>query len=144
MDKQSLTFQDRVRKIVTTTSAAAGALLVSASGVFAQDKTKINLNPPPGSGFAKLGDLTFGELIGGLIRISLVVAAVVFFFVLVIGGIRWILSGGDKQATEAARGQITAALVGLVIVFAAWAIVQLIETLFGVQILNLDIGTINQ
>lgn len=133
-----------IKRLVTSTGAALGALGASALPVFAQSKTQINLNPPSGSGFARLGDLTFGELIGGLIRVSLVVAAIVFFFVLVIGGIRWILSGGDKQATEGARGQITAALVGLVIVFAAWAIVQLIETLFGVQILNLDLGTINQ
>lgn len=132
------------RRLVTSTGAAIGALGASALPVLADAKTQVNLNPPAGSGFARLGDLTFGELVGGLIRISLVVAAIVFFFVLVIGGIRWILSGGDKQATEGARGQITAALVGLVIVFAAWAIVQLIETLFGVQILNLDVGTINQ
>jgi hypothetical protein len=55
---------------------------------------------------------------------------------LIIGGVRWITSGGDKAATEAARGQITAALVGLVIVFAAWAILQLIELFFGVDILG--------
>ena len=58
----------------------------------------------------------------------LVIAAIVFFFILVMGGVRWITSGGDKGKTEAARNQITAALVGLVIVFAAWAIIQLIET----------------
>lgn len=132
-----------VRKIATSAVAAGGALGTLATQVFAQGQTQISLTPPPG-GFARLGDLTFGELVAGLIRISLVVAAIVFFFVLVFGGIRWILSGGDKQATEGARGQITAALVGLVIVFAAWAILQLIGVLFNVQILQLDVGTINQ
>lgn len=133
-----------VKRVITSTGAALSALALSTSTVLAAAETEVKLKPPTGSGFERLGDLTFGELIAGLIRISLVVAAIVFFFVLVIGGIRWILSGGDKQATEGARGQITAALVGLVIVFAAWAIVQLIETLFGVKILNLDVGTINQ
>lgn len=102
----------------------------------------INLKPDQSSDFGKLGTLTFPALISGLIRLTLVVAALVFFFILVIGGIRWILSGGDKAQTEAARNQITAALVGLVIVFAAWAIATLIETFFGVKILNLDIPTI--
>ncbi|MEK7112404.1 MAG: hypothetical protein AAB875_03680, partial [Patescibacteria group bacterium] len=69
----------------------------------------------------------------------LVIAALVFFFILVIGGIRWIASGGDKAHTEAARSQITAALVGLVIVFAAWAIVQLINTFFGIDIFKLTL-----
>lgn len=121
-----------MKKLVTT-GAAAGALLASVLPAFAQGGT-VDLRP--GGDFARLGTLTFPELISGLIKISLVIAAIIFFFVLVIGGIRWILSGGDKQATETARGQITAALVGLVIVFAAWAILQLIDTLFGVKILQ--------
>ena len=100
---------------------------------------KINLQP--GGQFSALQDLTIGGIVAGLIRLILVVAALVFFFILVIGGIRWIASGGDKAQTEAARGQITAALVGLVIVFAAWAIVQLINTFFGINIFELTLPT---
>lgn len=80
--------------------------------------------------FSHLTNLEVPGIISGLIKLSLVVASVVFFFILIIGGIRWIISGGDKAQTEAARGQITAALVGLVIVFSAWAIVALINTFF--------------
>jgi hypothetical protein len=89
--------------------------------------------------FGNLTNLTFPSIVSGLIRGALVVAAVVFFFILVIGGIKWIASGGDKAATEGARNQITAALVGLVIVFAAWAIVQLIQVFFGVNIFSLTL-----
>lgn len=92
-----------------------------------------------GDNFGELTDLSVPVIISGLIRGTLVVAAIVFFFILVIGGIKWIASGGDKGATEGARNQITAALVGLVIVFAAWAIVQLIETFFGVNIFQLKL-----
>lgn len=89
--------------------------------------------------FGDLTELTVPGIISGLIRGTLVIAAIIFFFILVVGGIKWIASGGDKGATEGARNQITAALVGLVIVFAAWAIVQLIETFFGVNIFELKI-----
>lgn len=99
----------------------------------------INLKPGQGTDFAQLGELTLPNIVSGLIRGALVVAAIVFFFILVIGGIRWIASGGDKAATEGARNQITAALIGLVIVFAAWAIVALINTFFGVNIFSLTI-----
>ncbi len=98
-----------------------------------------NIKLKPGGQFVSLENLTIGGIVSGLIRLILVVAALVFFFILVIGGIRWIASGGDKAQTEAARNQITAALVGLVIVFAAWAIVQLINTFFGVNIFELTI-----
>jgi hypothetical protein len=102
----------------------------------------IELQPGKGSQFSSLGGLTIPGLISALIRLTLVVAAIVFFFILVFGGIQWIASGGDKAQTEAARGQITAALVGLVIVFAAWAIVALIKVFFGVDIFSLAIPTV--
>ena len=103
----------------------------------------ISLTPAPGSGFESLMNLTFPNIISALIRLVVVIAAVIFFFILVIGGVRWIASGGDKAQTEAARNQITAALVGLVIVFAAWAIVALINTFFNVNIFNLVIPVAN-
>lgn len=103
---------------------------------------KINLKPSDGTDFAPLGGLTVPSIVSALIRFTVVVAAIVFFFILVIGGIRWIASGGDKAQTEAARSQITSALVGLVIVFAAWAIVALINTFFKIDIFSLSIPTV--
>jgi TRAP-type C4-dicarboxylate transport system permease small subunit len=100
------------------------------------------INLQPGGDFVNIQGLTIPSIISGLIRLVVVVAAIVFFFILVIGGIRWIASGGDKAQTEAARSQITAALVGLVIVFAAWAIVALINTFFKINIFSLAIPTV--
>ena len=101
-----------------------------------------SINLQPGGQFTSIQSLEFGTLIGAFLKLILVIASLVFFFILVMGGINWILSGGDKAKTEGARNQITAALVGLVIVFAAWAIAQLIGTFFGVNIFNLKIPTI--
>ena len=100
----------------------------------------------PKGDFAGLAGFTVPEIINTAFTWVLIIAAVVFFFMLVIGGIRWILSGGDKTQTEAARNQVTAALVGLVIVFSAWAIVRLIGTFFGVQILeqNLKLPSVGE
>jgi hypothetical protein len=50
------------------------------------------------------------------------------------GGIKWITSDGDEKSVEGARSQITNALIGLAIVFAAWAILRLIGILFGVNL----------
>lgn len=98
-----------------------------------ESSTKIDLQPESGLA-GQLKDLRVEGIISAGIRLTLVVAAVIFFFILVIGGIRWITSGGDKAQTEAARSQITAALVGLVIVFAAWAIVALLATFFNIDL----------
>lgn len=102
--------------------------------------TDINLSPP-GEEWEGL-NFEIPALIAGILRMILVVAAIVFFIMLLIGGIQWMVSGGDKAATETARGKITAALVGLVIVFAAWAIAALIKNFFGVDIFQLSIQPI--
>jgi hypothetical protein len=105
--------------------------------VLAADTT-INLKPDTGPA-APVTGYSIPSIIVALINFAIVIAALIFFFMLIIGGIRWIASGGDKGQTEAARNQITAALVGLVIVFAAWAIAQLIGNFFGVNIFQLVI-----
>ena len=92
--------------------------------------------------FSQLSNFTIPTIVSGFIKLAMVIAAIVFFFILVIGGIRWIMSGGDKAQTEGARSQITAALVGLVIVFAAWAILALVKTFFDVDIFQLTLPTI--
>ena len=113
---------------------------VSSSGALSVALAEtIIINPPAGLP-GQLSGITISGIISALIQILLIIAAIAFFFILVIGGIRWITSGGDKANTEAARNQITSALVGLVIVFAAWAIMTLIDSFFGTNILGgLDI-----
>ena len=101
------------------------------------DSTPLNIMP--GGQFSNLGSITLPSIISALVVLILVVAALVFFFMLVIGGIRYITSGGDKAQTENARSQITAALIGLVIVFSAWAIINLVKLFFGIDILQLNI-----
>lgn len=107
--------------------------------VFAVDNS-IDLSPA--GQFAGLKDLTVGSIVSGLIRLVLIIAALAFFTILVLGGIRWILSRGDKAEVENARNQITHALIGLAVIFAAWAIIKLIETLFGINILQLTIPSL--
>lgn len=105
---------------------------------FAQ--TNITVKPQSGgANFNVLSGLTIGSIISTFITIALIVAGIVFLFMLILGGIRWILSGGDKAQTETARNQITAALIGLVVVFAAYAIATLIAEVFGVSILNFTV-----
>ena len=103
--------------------------------------TNIDLKPAVGSTFANLGTITITGLVSAAVTLILVIAALVFFFMLIFGGIKYITSGGDKAQTESARGTITAALIGLVIVFSAWAIITLINAFFQIDIFSLAIPT---
>jgi len=97
---------------------------------------EIILMPKKGTGFDSLPNLTVGGIISGAISLVMLVVALVFFFILILGGLRWVMSEGDQKNVEAARNQITNALIGLAIVFAAFAIMKLIETIFGISLLN--------
>jgi hypothetical protein len=106
-----------------------------AAPIYAQEK--IDIGAP--NEFKRLGDLDFPSIVKGAISLIMVVVALAFFFMLIWGGLKWVTSEGDQKAVEAARNQITNALIGLAIVFAAWAIVKLIETVFDVNLLQLVI-----
>lgn len=79
---------------------------------------------------------SLNDLLNNFVGLMIVLAAVVAFFFLLYGGIRWITSQGDKERMTAAQNTITAALVGLIVVFAAWAIMKLLEAFFGIDILS--------
>lgn len=96
-------------------------------------------NPILGSLGNQTGASFFAKVIPSAIGLAFIIGSLVFFAMLVWGAIEWISSGGDKQHLESARGRITNALVGIVILFAAFAILNVIEIFFGIKIMTLDI-----
>jgi len=100
------------------------------------DTLKNLLNDNSVGGSANFLNIFIPKLIGLLF----VFGALAFFFMLLWGAITWILSGGDKAHVENARGRITNALIGFVLMIATFAIVKLIEAFFGIDILSIDIG----
>mgnify|MGYP001081418804 CR=1 FL=1 len=94
----------------------------------------ISLKPP--EKFGELESVTVASMVSGIISFLLIGASLIFFVMLVLGGIKWIMSEGDEAKVKSARDQVQNALIGLVVVFAAWAILTLIGSVFGVQLLE--------
>lgn len=88
---------------------------------------------PQPAGF-KITDL--GRVISAAFALILFIAGLLAFVFLLLGGIQWITSGGDKAGLESARNKIIHAIVGLIVVFSAWAIVILIQNFLGYTILG--------
>ncbi len=99
--------------------------------VFAVEDPRIVIKQPTN---VRIGEL--GGLLSAVVGALLIIAALLAFFYLILGGIQWITSGGDKAGMEAARNKITHAVVGLVIVGAAWAIMILVQNFLGVDIIG--------
>jgi len=104
-----------------------------AAPIYAAEPLKLTGNT---ENFKGLEKLTANNMISGAISLVLIIVSLIFFFILVVGGLKWITSGGDEKKVAAARAGITNALIGLVIVFAAWAIMKLIGSVFGIDILG--------
>jgi len=100
-------------------------------------------NPLLSEDMNRLTGTTFlQKVITLVIELLFVGGTIIFFIMLLSGGIRWIASGGDKTQLEGAKGQITHALIGLVILFSAFAIIKLIGYLFSIDLLNLTLPTL--
>ncbi len=78
----------------------------------------------------KLNVDNFGGLVSGLINAAFVIAVIVALGYLIYGGIRWIMSQGDKTKVENARNHVIAAVIGLVIVFMAYLIISVVLQIF--------------
>ena len=97
----------------------------------------LRLDRPPYE-FRNLRNLTIPQMIPAFINLVIVAAVVLFVFSLLLGGLKFILSGGKKEATEEAGRQVLNALVGILIVFSTWAVISLLEQFFGVELTTLE------
>lgn len=100
---------------------SVAAFVTAAPAVLAQT----GVEPPP----YYFTDI--GELIQKALNFVMVLGALLVFMYLIWGGIEWITSGGDKGKTEGARNKITAAVIGLIVLAASWAILGLVLNFLG-------------
>ncbi|PIS23141.1 hypothetical protein COT49_01630 [candidate division WWE3 bacterium CG08_land_8_20_14_0_20_40_13] len=77
---------------------------------------------------------TVGDVISSVIPNIYYVAGLIFFFLLVFGGVSYMMAGGDDKAIGKAKNTITAAVIGLAIVLLSGFVVRVLETVFGVAI----------
>lgn len=130
----------KIQNFVKVAAATATVLALSPLSVIAQTD-KIELKKIGGQ-FSSITELKPSEFVTTGINLILIVSAIVAFFFLLIGGVQWIFAGGDKEGTEKARKRITASLVGLAIVFSAYALVFIVQALFGINVLSFDLKKI--
>ena len=129
-------------KKLTTTAITAGGLLSFATPAFAADLCPKN----SGYAYSSLCNLSLtGNVFGNVITIIFVIATLLALVYLIWGGIKWVTSGGDKTKVDGARAAIVAAVVGLIIVFLSYFILNVVVGLFipGFSLQTVTLPTIN-
>ncbi|GAB4140952.1 MAG: hypothetical protein Fur0024_2660 [Patescibacteria group bacterium] len=82
-----------------------------------------------GGGFAIKGNLI--DLTKDYISTALVVAGVLAVIYIIISGFQYITSSGDDKKMQQAKSGIKGAISGLIMIFLAYGIVQLVKTFLG-------------
>jgi hypothetical protein len=85
------------------------------------------------------GATKLSDLIGIAIQWLFIAGILIFILFFFISAFKWITSQGDKNSLENARQGLLHAIIGLVVLFALFAIIKLLETVFGVCLFSIQI-----
>lgn len=95
------------------------------------------IQPPP---IGNIGSFTgaggAAAVIKIIIQLLFIIGFISAFICILVGAIRWIASGGDPKNIQSARNQIISCLAGLVILVSIFAIITIVENIFGVRIIT--------
>ena len=72
--------------------------------------------------------------ISSIVSILFTIATVVFVFIFIVGAFQWITSGSDREKLASARGKITHAIVGLLVLLLIFLIAQFVNAILGLNI----------
>lgn len=64
------------------------------------------------------------------------IAGLILFIQLLLGGFQMLTGAANSKSIDEGKGKITAAIIGFIILFAAYWIAQLLELIFGIRILS--------
>jgi len=131
----------KIKNLILGLSLMLGLLgpTLALSGVsYADTTTNINGNLCQGSDFnltsngtnncnnTSGGDTSISHLIKTIVNIVSIIVGAVAVLMIIVGGFRYVTSGGSAEGTKAARQTIVYAIIGLVVVALAQIIVHFV------------------
>lgn len=77
-----------------------------------------------------------GEIISMILPYVFLITGILLLIYLLLGGFQLMFAAGDPKKVEGARGKITSAVIGFVIIFIAYWLTQLIGRVFNITIIR--------
>lgn len=78
----------------------------------------------------------FENIFSNVFAVLTIAGSLWFVIHFILGAYSWMTAGGDKAMLKTAQDKITRAVTGLVILVAAYALISIIGSLVGLDILN--------
>lgn len=79
---------------------------------------------------------TPGGIISEVLSFAFPIAGIILFVMMIMAGFKILSGATNSKAVDEGKQMITSALIGFIILFAAYWIAQLIELIFGISILG--------
>lgn len=81
---------------------------------------------------------TFSQFLQPIVNNILIISGILLFLVIAIGGVIYLFSAGNgnQEDMEKSKNALTVSILGFIIVFSAFWIIQIIEFITGMKILN--------
>jgi len=79
---------------------------------------------------------TVGDLVSVIVKNAFVMAGVISFMLLILGGFGIIVAAGDAKKLEQSRGTMMGAVTGLIMIVGSFWIIRIIEKVTGLSILT--------
>jgi hypothetical protein len=93
----------------------------------------------PGCG----GGSTLEQIVSGAMNIVFFISFIITLFMLVWGGLKWVLAQGEKEGITKAREQVTNSLIGLVVILASYVLLNLaLQLVLGKSLQQLSTVTL--
>ena len=82
------------------------------------------------------------KFLSGTITALLAIGALFFVYTLIMGGLSFISSDGDDKKVTVAKGKITGAIMGLVVMLSVFAILSFFQSILGINLIKLKLPTL--
>lgn len=108
--------------MLATLQSAAHAFLADASSTI--DQAAQNACKP------NCGNADLGKLFGTIANTLVFIVGAIAVIMIIVGGLRYVLSSGDAKAAADAKNTILYSVIGIIVAIAAYAIVHFVTSNF--------------
>lgn len=76
---------------------------------------------------------SLAELYGYVISVVFIIAGIIILFQFIIASLRWLTSGGDKEAIAKARATLTNTIIGFLLMIFVFLVLQYLPEAIGLK-----------
>ena len=109
-----------------TCSMAAAIALPAMAQIGQEDITGLNAIKSSNGAGLKLGGGDVRQTAANIINVALGFLGIISVIIVLLGGFKYMISGGNEEKTTEAKNLIISGIIGLAIILSAWAITKFV------------------